>query len=64
MATNYGYVLLDVTSGPPTLYGHGDIVADKAEADAWADEVNALAPMTPWGPLRVVVAALAGGEER
>jgi len=54
----YGYVLLDVTSGPPTLYSAADVVADKAEAKAWADEVNASPPMTPWGPLRVAVAAL------
>lgn len=53
-----GYVLLDVTSGPPCLYGAGDVVADEAEAGAWAAEVNACPPMTPWGPLRVAVAAL------
>ncbi len=53
-----GYVLLDVTSGPPVLHGAGDVVADAAEAEAWAAEVNASPPMTPWGPLRVAVAEL------
>ncbi|WP_454859075.1 hypothetical protein [Promicromonospora soli] len=55
-AERYGYVLLDVTSGPPTRHGAGDVVPEKAEAVAWAAEVNAAPPMTPWGPLRVVAA--------
>lgn len=57
-AERYGFVLLDVASGPPSLYGLGDVVADESEAAAWAAEVNAAPPMTPFGPLRVTVAAL------
>ncbi|MDR7385679.1 hypothetical protein [Promicromonospora iranensis] len=53
-----GHVLLDVTSGPPVLYGAADVVADPGEAAAWAAEINHDPPMTPWGPLQVVAAEL------